>query len=442
MSGEVELRIDRLCKTGEGIATYQGQTLFVDGALPGEQVLARLGDESRPRRARVIRMLQPSPLRQTPSCSLSERCGGCDWLHFGADGQRQAKLEIALSTLEHIGGIERRRLDLRPIASATHQMGYRRRAVLHLERGRLCFYERRTHHLVPIQSCPALVESLLALPDRLAPSLAPLGADLKEVHLLAEGDEVAFAAFLKGPLRPAHRTRCERAISALGLRGAVIVPRPGAPLLLGDPVLGAQCPLRPQITLYRRPDLFSQASAEGDATLARAVLECLAPGPTDRILELFGGNGNLTFPIASDASGVTCVERSNAALELARRSAREGGVENVRFLQGDAARICRGLVQEGVRFDKLLVDPPRGGTKGVASWAEALGAKELVYVGCDAAALARDALALGKVGFTPRALHLIDMFPQTHHAELVMSFEREAAPGPGLARPSLPAGGG
>jgi 23S rRNA (uracil1939-C5)-methyltransferase len=213
-------------------------------------------------------------------------------------------------------------------------------------------------------------------------------------------------------------------------------------LLLGEPVLGAQCPLRPEITLYLRPDLFSQASAEGDAALARAVLECLTPGPGDRILELFGGSGNLTFPIASDASTVTCVERSNAALELARRSAREGRVENVRFLQGEAARICRGLVQEGVRFDKLLVDPPRGGAKGVASWAEALGAKELVYVGCDAAALARDALALGKVGFAPRALHLIDMFPQTHHAELVMSFEREAALGPGPARPSLPAKGG
>src|SRR5258706_328927 len=68
--------------------------------------------------------------------------------------------------------------------------------------------------------------------------------------------------------------------------------------------------------------------------------------------------------------------------------------------------------------------PPRSGAQGIARWAKGFGARRLVYVACDPASLARDAAELKQQGFTPVALQLFDMFPQTHHVEAVMRFDR------------------
>jgi 23S rRNA (uracil1939-C5)-methyltransferase len=52
--------------------------------------------------------------------------------------------------------------------------------------------------------------------------------------------------------------------------------------------------------------------------------------------------------------------------------------------------------------------------------------RRVVYVACDPGSLARDAAGLVEAGYKPLALQVVDMFPQTHHVESVMSFERPA----------------
>ncbi|RKG99122.1 class I SAM-dependent RNA methyltransferase, partial [Corallococcus sp. CA047B] len=100
------------------------------------------------------------------------------------------------------------------------------------------------------------------------------------------------------------------------------------------------------------------------------------------------------------------------------------GVGNVRFIQGDARKVCDGLVAEARSFDVCLADPPRAGAPGLAKWMRALNVRRVVYVACDPASLARDAAGLVEAGYKPVALQVVDMFPQTHHVEAVMSFER------------------
>jgi 23S rRNA (uracil1939-C5)-methyltransferase len=109
-------------------------------------------------------------------------------------------------------------------------------------------------------------------------------------------------------------------------------------------------------------------------------------------------------------------------MELARRSAREAGVQNVRFFQGDVKKTCESLIAEGERFDLLLADPPRTGAPGLAEWAEKLGVTTVVYVACDPVALAKDAKALLGKGFRAESVQVVDMFPQTRHVEAVMKF--------------------
>jgi 23S rRNA (uracil1939-C5)-methyltransferase len=421
-----EVSIERLSKSGQGVGRYEGRSLFVEGALPGERVRVELAAGSKVLRGRLLEVLSPSAGRRPSPCPLSDRCGGCDWLHFDEEAQREAKLEIALSSLEHLAGIVRTELRVLPIRACKKQMGYRRRAVLHPHAGRLCLYGRHSHELVPIESCPALVPRLSALPGALGEKLSKL-KDVKAVHLLAADESASFALFLTGPIRPSHLEVCERVVRELGLAGAVVVPEAGPARIIGEASLPDHLSLPDDpdsAPLWIRPDSFAQANSEANAELRASAVELLAARPPQRILELYCGNGNLTFAIAGSGVEVVAVDSSGPSLELARR--RKGAAGRVRFIQGEVGRVGEALVSEGAAFEAMVADPPRGGAPGIGSLAQRLHCGRVVYVSCDPATLARDAQNLRSFGFTPDALQLIDMFPQTRHVEAVMTFARQA----------------
>lgn len=436
MGSGVELDIQRLSQLGEGVATLEGRSVFVRGALPGERVRAEVAEEGGVLRAHGVELLTASADRRNPPCALAARCGGCDWLHLAEPKQREAKLEIVLSTLEHLGGIARDRLEVGEVIHAGAPLAYRRRAVLHPSRGALGFFEHHSHRHVPVDLCPALAPELSTLLESLPKVLAPVFPDTETVELLCIDGRRAVAVMLKGGVKEGHRRAAEAALrSEDPVDGVVLVPREGSAVLIGKPVLHTAAPLRPGVPLYFRPDAFSQANAAANEALVAAALEGIAPsaprptGPaahaaTGPLLELYAGNGNFTFALSARASEVVAVESASVSLELARRSAREAKVGNVRFIQGDTRRVVEGLIAEGRRFDAVFLDPPRTGAKGCERWAVGLHASRVVYVACDPAALARDARALVAAGYAPRTLAVIDLFPQTRHVEAVLSFSR------------------
>jgi 23S rRNA (uracil1939-C5)-methyltransferase len=233
---------------------------------------------------------------------------------------------------------------------------------------------------------------------------------------------------LKAGIRPKMREVCERLLRTGDFRGLVLSPKEGAAELFGKPVLRTPASGAEGVWLYERPDVFSQAGEGANPALVEAALSLAGVLPEDRVLELYCGNGNLTFAFAQRAKQMTAVESNAAALVLARRSANEARREGIRFVQGDAAKVCQGLISEGCAYDLVLVDPPRTGARGLALWAEQLGARAVLYVACDPAALARDAKELEARGFIANAVQVLDLFPYTRHVEAVASFSRRAPP--------------
>jgi 23S rRNA (uracil1939-C5)-methyltransferase len=179
-------------------------------------------------------------------------------------------------------------------------------------------------------------------------------------------------------------------------------------------------PGRPEAGLCRsRPDVFQQANRGANARLVEAALELLDPGGRE-VLELFCGAGNFTGPLAARARAVSAVEQQGPALELARADLADAPV---RFFAGDALALARAFARErgaaARRFDRVLLDPPRDGAKGIGPALRELGVARAVYVSCDPATLARDLKACVECGFRVETVQAVDLFPQTHHVEAV-----------------------
>jgi 23S rRNA (uracil1939-C5)-methyltransferase len=417
----VELEVARLSADGEGVATWNERALFIPGALPGEAVRVLPAVEGKVQRGRLLEVIRPVPERIVPGCPLAGTCGGCDWLHLAPDAQRRERQRAVRAALERLGGLDLGTVKWLPTLSAG-DLGTRRRADLHWTGTALGYLQRRSHDVVVVQHCPALVGPLAALPGRLTPLLVPLGRRLRAVRLLAEGSKVSAALELDGALRPRDR-EVALSVARAGVRGVVLVPERGASEEFGRPALREQAPLRPEVSVQLRPEGFSQAHAEATPLLVERALALLAPRPEDTALELYAGNGTFTFALAARVASVLAVESSAMSVRLAVAASTEAHLGNVRFVQGDAEKVGRGLVKEGRRFELLLADPPRTGAPGLGAVARDLGVRRLVYVACDAGALARDSAGLTAAGFRLTTLQLVDMFPGTHHTETLAAFQ-------------------
>ncbi|MEP6145783.1 MAG: TRAM domain-containing protein, partial [Nisaea sp.] len=88
----VRCDIEKLSHDGRGIARQDGKTQFVDGALPGETVMAKMiSTRSKFDELRSLEVLESVPERQTPPCEFADLCGGCSLQHMSADAQIRFK---------------------------------------------------------------------------------------------------------------------------------------------------------------------------------------------------------------------------------------------------------------------------------------------------------------------------------------------------------------
>ncbi|CAN0602901.1 unnamed protein product, partial [Ectocarpus sp. 12 AP-2014] len=99
--------VETLSHDGRGIARQDGKIQFVDGALPGETVMAKVvGSRSKFDELRTLEVLEAAPERVTPPCDYADLCGGCSLQHMEADAQIRFKEDTLREHFAHFGGIE------------------------------------------------------------------------------------------------------------------------------------------------------------------------------------------------------------------------------------------------------------------------------------------------------------------------------------------------
>ncbi len=434
---ELDAVVSELSPGGDGVAIVPVQNerraVFLRGAAPGDRVRIAFDPNTRPARGQVVALLAPGPARVASACSFSDSCGGCDWIHVSADGQRaayEAHLRNALPRAWRDTPIQ-----FHPPPSP---LAYRTRARIHVRasggRAIVGMNQAGTRDPVEVERCVVLHQELEAVRARISPLLEGAHGRGEARLALAAYDRSPRAAVVdlqwSGALAAACYGRFERALADGWLAGARITAgETRVPAKVGDPTPwirgGDGLPLR------LAPGGFGQASDEGNALLAARVAEIargvLAGKADARVLELYAGAGNFTVLLAPLADTLVAVESARESCDAARANlaARELSAR-AKVVAADAASFAI-----PPRTHLVLLDPPRTGAREVSARLAASSAKHVVYVSCDTQTLARD-LELLAPHFVPRALEAFALFPQTSHVETVVHLERQrgAAPAP------------
>lgn len=426
-------RVESLAHDGRGVARLEGKTVFIEGALPGEEVLFKYVTRRRNFDEGELEQVQvPSPLRVEPRCPHAAVCGGCTLQHMEGTAQILSKQKILLDALEHIGGVTPETV-LPPLTGPL--WAYRRRArlgakfVIKKNAMLVGFREKRSNLLAELSRCEVLhpavgakIEALRMMLRQLdafnrIPQIEVAVADnatalvFRNLVSLGETDKALLAAF--GQEHGFHIYLQPGGIDSVSLLWPA-----QAELVYRMPAFGLE--------MAFRPNDFIQVNGEMNLRMVDRALEWLAPASHSRVLDLFCGLGNFTLPIARRAGAVVGVEGDLRLVRAAQENARRNGIDNVAFHAADLAADCGDTVwARGQEYDLVLLDPPRAGAAGLIPLLPRFKAARIVYVSCDPGTLARDAGELGgRYGYQLRAAGVMDMFPHTTHVESIAVFER------------------
>jgi 23S rRNA (uracil1939-C5)-methyltransferase len=422
--------IDRLSDDGRGIASIQGKTVFVDGALVGETVSLKVTrSTARYQEASMTALTIPSPDRVDPICRYYSRCGGCHVQHMSFAEQQAFKRNTLLSQLQRWAGITP--VTVLPTLFFSDK-GYRQRVRLGVlaQGGKtlLGFRQKNSKQLIAIDECPVMLPRLSRLLQPLQQWLDTEGEGVAHIELTTSDALTAVVLRHTASITLASRQLLQLALLPLNatcwfqggkqaaltdVNNAVVDPR----LFYTLPDYG--------LSIAYHPQDFIQTNGAVNRQMVAQAIALLQPNSDEYFLDLFCGVGNFSLPLARHVKRVIGIEGSTAMVARAADNARDNQCTNARFLQADLFEPESLLANLGP-CDGLILDPPRAGAESFCQNIAKLMPKRLVYVSCDSATFARDSRILCENGYQLQSLGMMDMFPHTAHSEVMGLFARSS----------------
>lgn len=368
-----------------------GRVVFVEGALPGERVRARLTEARKDfARAVTIEVLDASPDRVAPPCpALAAGCGGCTWQHVSAAGQTRLKAAIVVDALRRIA-----KLADPPAPEPVTLPGPALRTTARLAvspTGRAGHRPRSGSGAIETDACLAahpLLEELIV-----AGRYPGAGEVLLRVSV-ATGERLVLVD------RAAERVAVPPDVAVFGAGDR-------RPAFVHEEVAG------------RRFRISAGSFFQPGPVVAGALVAAVAAAVGDRggvLVDLYAGVGLFASTLAAgrDAT-VVAVENDPSAVADAR----------VNLADLDATVVAAEVARWRPRpADVVIADPSRSGLgRPGAGVVAATGAPRVVLVSCDPASMARDTVLLAVSGYRLASVALVDAFPHTFHTETVSHFD-------------------
>lgn len=439
----MQIKIHGLGSAGEGVGKLDGLAIFVEGALPGEEILAELETVKKNYAvAKLVEIVKPSAERVKPFCPLYENCGGCQLQHMSYAAQLKWKRQQVVDAIERIGKIDG--VKIFDTLGMENPLRYRNKMQFPVGKNlRIGCYARGSHKIIDAASC--LIQN--AGNDKILNAVRKVAAQFN----LQPYDEDTHRGFLRhvmgrvgssGELMIVLVTATKNFPNEKNFVRALLKEIPevtsiqqNVQTFRNNVILG-----RDTRVLYGKPTIHdtigklkfnisarsffqvNTAQAEILYSTARDFAE-LSGGET--IIDAYCGTGTIGLFMARKARKVIGVEVVSSAVADAKKNARENNIRNAEFMVGDAVKVLPRLFDSGVQADVVIVDPPRAGCdRKVLETFAAMEPVKIIYVSCNPATLARDLKILDELNYRTTKIQPVDMFPFTVHVESVAQLIR------------------
>ncbi len=386
---EFELTIEKLVFGGDGLGFVDGKACFVEGALPSEKVVARvLTDKPNFMKAKLIRILERSPVRIHPPCPYIERCGGCQYQHLPYPEELKWKEQQVRESFAQ--AFKGEPVPIFPIRYGKKEYGYRNSITIHrtAEKNhrpqRLGFIGHDNYSKVMIDYCMLADEKLREV-------------FVTEHQLNRQEEKRGFKLDEKGRIFTSDDEKLYR-VKAGGK------------------------------SIWTSSMGFFQNNIEVTELIAVELAEDLAAIKPARFLDLYAGVG--TFPLLAGASvpEIHCFEENPHSMGCLRRNFREPEMPIAGIFTGKVEKTFpKFIAQKPKPGTVVFMDPPR---MGIASSLANFLAKENVgedvfYLACDLQILLRDLrMILAQGHYRIAEVTPFDMFPRTKHIEILTHLKR------------------
>lgn len=428
----VEVTTESYNHDGSSIGYINDKICFVQGALPNEKVKAQLiEDKAKIKKARVVKVIQPSQERIEAKCQHFSDCGGCQLQYVNRDSQLAMKKQAVESLFKRFAKVQKLPWE---VSLTSDPWQYRRAARVGVwydknqSKYTVGFRKSHSKQLTAIEDCLVLTENFAAVFKQfqlLLPQLQ-VGPFVTHLEVLAADNVSLLVIRHTKPLKSADKQK----LKMLGKKQAWFVVSEGEK----GQFVGISDETIPKLS-YRLAEHdielefnigdFIQVNADINQQMINQALSWLDIQNDDRILDLFCGIGNFSLPLARKCQKVIGVEGVDAMVARAGLNAKRNGVENAEFFQADLSQDFSKKPASWLqqKFSKVLLDPARAGAEAMMTPVAALKPKKVLYVSCDPLTIARDSGRLIDAGYKLKKIALMDMFSHTKHVEVMALFE-------------------
>lgn len=426
---------------GKGVVKLSYGTVFVDGLFPGEEAEIEIQyKKAGSYFGKVHRLISKSPDRIQPLCGVCTACGGCQFQQYAYHAQLIYKTNKVKDALKrHLG----RELKVNNTLGMENPYEYRNKIQVpvgkdphnHIVTG---FYRSGTHKIIPIEKCyienpkaSKIIASFKRLLKdfRYDPYSEDTGYGLFRhilirtsyhyedvmVTLVTTQDEFKGKNnFVRELVKSCPEIKC--IVQNINHRDTNVILGEKERILYGsghikDSILG--------VDFLISSKSFFQVNPVQVEILYQKAIDFAKISKNDKVFDAYCGIGTISLIAAKQAQNVIGVEIVKEAIVDAKKNAKLNKINNVEFICEDASTALSRLVQEGVQFDCVFVDPPRKGldAKFVDTLLK-LKPKKLIYISCEPETLSRD-LALLESSYKITEIQPVDMFPMTFHVETI-----------------------
>lgn len=436
------LDIIDLSYEGMGVAKIDGYPLFIENALPGERVevlVVKAGNKFG--YGKVEKWLTESPDRQPLMDNRLLRTGIAPLAHLNYEQQllfKQKQVENVMSKIAKMPEV-----NILPTIPMENPIGYRNKAQIPVRRidGRLAtgFYKKNSHELVEIEDYyiqdPAIDEAIKRVRDILQ------RFQVRGYNEAKNEGQIRHIIIRRGhyshEMMVVLVTRKEKFFKGKEIASIIheelpevvsvvqIINEEKTNVILGDKekVLYGRSYIEDQLLgkTYRiSSKSFYQVNTEQTEKLYQTAIEFAALQKEDTVIDAYSGIGTIGLSLADKVKEVYGMELVPEAIEDAQFNALTNKIENAHYEVGKAETVMKKWQDKGIKPSVIVVDPPRKGldARFIASAIDMEPAK-LVYISCNPATFARDAKLFAESGYEVKKVQPVDLFPQTHHVELV-----------------------